>query len=326
MVSALFALAAFSTLGFVYSQNAMHQANIESAHRAGVMGSQFKQALRALIVNDGAGIATGTFTGVGWLKDSGSCAGATGSSRYLPCEFPNFLPLNLAYQTVVTSVGGVVTATVTFGVPSLGGNTAPTLAGEVVAAINGTALDYSTPATQTYYAASNDVTTGAITMIVTNAPENLEFLKRDGSVLPTADFDWNNFSIRNVDDVELNGTLTAQDGVITGIQIDGSFDARLTRAVYDVRINRSGDFVNKPICPSGSTAQIFVAAASAPTGEAMLVTNSSGAPVAGDVKRFRTVADSYPTRWQVWLELFISSSWVRMAAAEGDLRSTIKCT
>ncbi len=124
----------------------------------------------------------------------------------------------------------------------------------------------------------------------------------------------------------LNGTITAQDGLITSTQIDGSLDALLSRAVYDVRINQSGDIVTKPTCPAGATAQIFVAAASAPTGEAMLVTNSSGASVPGDIKRFRANADSFATTWQVWVEVFISGSWVRLAASEGDVRSTIKCT
>jgi len=209
LIASLFALSVFSVLGFVATQNSIQQARVDAAHRAGTMGAQFKQALRALIAREGTGVTTGAFTGTNWLKDSGSCAGATGSARYLPCEFPNFLPLELAYSTVVTSAGGVVTATVSFGTPSVGGNSKPTLAGEVVSAINGTASDYSTPATQTYYAANNNVTTGAISLVVTNAQENLEFVKVNGTSTITGNHDWNNFSISNLRNLGVNGAVTA---------------------------------------------------------------------------------------------------------------------
>jgi len=220
LIASLFALSVFSVLGFVATQNSIQQTRIDAAHRAGTMGAQFKQALRALIAREGTGVTTGTFTGTNWLKDSGSCAGATGSARYLPCEFPNFLPLELAYSTVVTSAGGVVTATVSFGTPSVGGNSKPALAGEVVAAINGTAADYSTPATQTYYAANNNVTTGAISLMVTNAQENLEFVKVNGTSTITGDHDWNNFSISNLRNLGVNGTVTA--GTVTATSINAT--------------------------------------------------------------------------------------------------------
>ncbi len=209
LIGSLAAMAVLSTLGYVVVQDRMHESRQDAAELAGTMGAQFKQALRALIAREGTGLPTGTFTGVNWLKDSGSCAGATGSARYLPCEFPAQLPLGLSYRTVVTSAAGVVTATVTFGTPSVGGNTHPTLAGRVVSAINGTSADYSTPATQTYYAATNNVTTGAISMVVTNSQENLEFVKVDGSSTISGNHDWNNFSISNLRNLGVNGTVTA---------------------------------------------------------------------------------------------------------------------
>lgn len=209
LIGSLAAMAVLSTLGYVVVQDRMQESRQDAAELAGTMGAQFKQALRALIAREGTGLPTGTFTGVNWLKDSGSCAGATGSARYLPCEFPALLPLGLSYRTVVTSAAGVVTATVTFGTPSVGGNTHPTLAGRVVSAINGTSADYSTPATQTYYVATNNVTTGAVSMVVTNSQENLEFVKVDGSSTISADHDWNNFSISNLRNLRVNGTVTA---------------------------------------------------------------------------------------------------------------------
>tara|TARA_B100000446_G_C10551574_1_gene340605 strand:- start:326 stop:1507 length:1182 start_codon:yes stop_codon:yes gene_type:complete len=217
LIASLAAMAVLSTLGYVMVQDRMQESRQEAAELAGTMGAQFKQALRALIAREGTGLPTGTFTGVNWLKDSGSCAGATGSARYLPCEFPALLPLGLSYRTVVTSAAGVVTATVTFGTPSVGGNTHPTLAGRVVSAINGTSADYSTPATQTYYAATNDVATGAISMVVSNSQENLEFVKVDGTSTITADHDWNNFSISNLRNLSVNGAVAAATVSATSI-------------------------------------------------------------------------------------------------------------
>lgn len=217
LIGSLAAMAVLSTLGYVVVQDRMQESRQEAAELAGTMGAQFKQALRALIAREGTGLPTGTFTGVNWLKDSGSCAGATGSARYLPCEFPALLPLGLSYRTTVTSAAGVVTTTVTFGTPRVGGNTHPTLAGRVVSAINGTSADYSTPATQTYYAATNNVTTGAISMVVTNSQENLEFVKVDGSSTISGDHNWNNFSISNLRSLVVNGAVSAATVSATSI-------------------------------------------------------------------------------------------------------------
>ncbi|MBY4677947.1 hypothetical protein [Marinobacterium arenosum] len=123
------------------------------------------------------------------------------------------------------------------------------------------------------------------------------------------------------------GTATMVDGQLTGVQIDGAFNAVLSHAVYDQRINRSGDTVNKPTCPSGSTPQIFVAAASVPTGEGMMIVDSSGVSRSGSIQRFRTSADDLGSQWQVWAEVYLDSTgWIKLHSSEGDLRSSIKCT
>ena len=122
------------------------------------------------------------------------------------------------------------------------------------------------------------------------------------------------------------GDVSMNDGTLESVQIEGAFDAQLSRAVYDQRINQSGDVVDQPTCPTGMNPQIFVAAASVPTGDAMIITDSGGATHTGNVIRFRTTAVDLGAQWQVWAEVFMNSSWVRLAAAEGDVRSSIKCT
>ncbi|WP_415913049.1 prepilin-type N-terminal cleavage/methylation domain-containing protein [Neptuniibacter sp. QD37_11] len=122
-----------------------------------------------------------------------------------------------------------------------------------------------------------------------------------------------------------SGNIKMFSAEVGSVLIDGSSPAQLGAAVFDQRINRSGDYVNKPICPPGRTPQIFVAAASVPTGSAMLVGTTSGT-IAGDVKRFRTTAENVGTRWRVWAEVFMNSRWYKLNAADGDLRSSIKCS
>ncbi len=134
----------------------------------------------------------------------------------------------------------------------------------------------------------------------------------------------NNTSIAG--ELTVAGTGTLHNAVITGVQVAGVAPAHATHAVYDQRLNRSGDVVDKPTCPAGSVAQIFVAAASVPTGDGVVVTSSVGAHVSGDIKRFRTTADDLGAQWQVWAEVFMNDGWIPLAAAEGDLRSSIKCT
>ncbi|MGM8229165.1 hypothetical protein ACSV5M_21490 [Cellvibrio sp. ARAG 10.3] len=207
-ITAAVALIVFGTLMAIQTREMVNKSRSDSAEMAGVLAAQFKHALRAMIAERGTGAPTGTFTGVSWLKRSGSCAGATGSAAYLPCEFPQHLPLGLSYRTVVSVSSSTVTASVQLGAPSASGEVWPHLAGIIVTAINGASNDYVTPATQTYHVASHHLTSGAIAMTVSNAPENLEFLKKDGTVRPTGNFNWNNFSITNVRNLQANGTLS----------------------------------------------------------------------------------------------------------------------
>lgn len=226
------ALVVFGTLMFIQTQETINKSRADSAKMAGVLAAQFKHALRAIIAERGTGIPTGTFAGVNWLKHSGRCPGASGSAAYLPCEFPQHLPLGLSYRTVVSVSAGTVTASVQLGAPTASGEVWPHLAGIIVTAINGAANDYVTPATQTYHVASHHLTSGAITMTVSNAPENLEFLKKDGSVRPTADFNWNNFSINNVRNLQANGNLS--------IGGTGSFGSTLTAPHVNATSTLSG--------------------------------------------------------------------------------------
>jgi len=123
-----------------------------------------------------------------------------------------------------------------------------------------------------------------------------------------------------------DGFLSIEDGVVEGTKVNGSFDALLSRAVFDYRVLESGDTVTKPSCPASSTPQIFAAASSVPVGEGMYIQIYGGGSVAGDVKRFRARADDLGSQWQVWAEAYISGTWRKLAGSDGELRAAIKCT
>lgn len=229
LISAGVAVTVFGILMAIQASQHVSKSRNDAAKSAGVLAGQYKNALRAAVAREGTALATGTYTGTGWLKRAGACTGASGSQAYLPCEFPSHLPLGLAYRTTVSVSGAVVRARVSLGAPESGGETYPYLAGNIVTAINGASNDHVTPVTQTYHVAEHD-TAGNITITVSNGPENNEYLKRDGSVRPTDNFDWGGFDLTNVDRIDANrlnansintGSMTAT-GSIRGSTIYGT--------------------------------------------------------------------------------------------------------
>ncbi len=214
-IALAFSLLVLSAISLNLLKEWIEESRHEAADTAGVMAAQVKHALRAAIAEQGTGLTPGTYQGTAWLKDSGSCASGTGSRPYLPCAFTDRLPLELSYSTVVSVTGTTVSATVTLGAPTSNGEVFPSLGGVVSTAINGSSNDYVTPATQTYHVANHNKITGVVTFAVTNSIENLEFLKKDGTVLPTNDFNWNNNDITNIahlgaNTIQATSTVTAE--------------------------------------------------------------------------------------------------------------------
>ncbi|ODS23568.1 hypothetical protein AB835_08115 [Candidatus Endobugula sertula] len=197
----------FSTLTWLWIQQQMEQFKDSAADQSGVYAAQFKHALQSKLTQDGVGITTGTFTGTAWLKDSATCTAGTGTLQHLPCAFPDNLNFDLSYSTVVTVSGGIATLTTSLGAPMYRGQANSSIAGRIVSAINGANSAYSTPVTQAYFVASHDMSTGVITITVTSSA-NLDYLRPDGTVLPTADFNWNGNGITGIDNLSSNTLST----------------------------------------------------------------------------------------------------------------------
>lgn len=256
------AILVFSALSWMLVQQQMESAKDDAANQAGVYAAQFKHALQSKLSQDGVGIATGTFTGTDWLKDSATCTAGTGSMQHLPCAFPDAIAFGLSYSTTVSVAGGIATLQTSLGAPVYRGDVKPSIAGRIVSAINGANSAYSTPITQVYFVANHDLVTGAITMTVTNS-QNLDYLKPDGSVFPTANFDWNNYNISNVNTLSANtvsaNSLSGNSASITGSVSAGSvtassyiFNSSVTVGTVcsglQIRVDASG---NPTSCVSG---------------------------------------------------------------------------
>jgi len=236
------ALFVFSVMTWLLYQQDLERFKDDSANQAGVYAAQFKHALQSKLSQDGVGIAAGTFTGTAWLKDSATCTSGTGTMQHLPCTFPDNIAFGLSYTTVVSVSGGIVTMQTALGAPTYRGDVKPSISGRIVAAINGANSAYSTPITQVYFVANHDLVTGAITMTVTNS-QSLDYLKPDGTVFPTANFNWNNYDINNVGTLSATtaniDTLNATTGNISIIR-DGSnyLDADGVSSLNTVSMNR----------------------------------------------------------------------------------------
>jgi hypothetical protein len=216
------ALFVFSVMTWLLYQQDLERFKDDSANQAGVYAAQFKHALQSKLSQDGVGIATGTFAGTAWLKDSATCTSGTGTMQHLPCTFPDTIAFGLSYSTTVSVAGGIATLQTSLGAPVYRGDVKPSISGRIVAAINGANSAYSTPITQVYFVANHNLVTGAITMTVTNS-QNLDYLKPDGSVLPTANFDWNNYDISNVrtlnaETISTTGDITAAGDITSAGQ------------------------------------------------------------------------------------------------------------
>jgi len=227
------ALFVFSVMTWLLYQQDLERFKDDSANQAGVYAAQFKHALQSKLSQDGVGIATGTFIGTAWLKDSATCASGTGTMQHLPCTFPDTIAFGLSYSTTVSVAGGIATLQTSLGAPVYRGDVKPSISGRIVAAINGANSAYSTPITQVYFVANHNLVTGAITMTVTNS-QNLDYLKPDGSVFPTANFDWNNYDISNVNSLSANtvnaNSFAGSSASITGGVTAGSVSANSVTA------------------------------------------------------------------------------------------------
>ncbi|WP_422452216.1 hypothetical protein [Endozoicomonas sp. ALC066] len=237
------------------------------AYVTGKNAGQVNSAIRSYIAENGLNTPAATYNNITWLKSASDCGGsATGTEGYLPCNFPEALALGLSYQIDITNTAGRVESVMELGVPHDSAEYVPYLSGQVVSGARGADVMSIAPGVGNTYFTAQDNEDGFITLTASNDPGNDIYLKKDGSVLPTADFDWNNKSITNVAEVEADNieassmvtsptittdTITSSD---TTKKIDFLGNSVLTGVEMDRTILRDYQAVDDPCLEPGQLA------------------------------------------------------------------------
>ncbi|WP_211831034.1 hypothetical protein [Kistimonas asteriae] len=239
------------------------------AEHSGKMAGQVNNAIRAYIAERGSSApASATYTSLGWLKDAATCSGATGTMAFLPCDFPETLDLGLTYRITVTNTAGRILSTMTLGIPNDSTENLPYLSGQVVTGAKGSdVLSLAPGVSNTYYTVADDAN-GNVRLTASNDPATDMYLRKDGTVLPTADFDWNNHRIDNISDLAVNNTISAGSDITSGrnvtatgymsgssfidrddsnYYVDPSADSRVENLDANMIVLR-GDFVEGTAC------------------------------------------------------------------------------
>ncbi len=244
-------------------------------------------AIRRKVTLEGDTIATGYHANTNWLKHT-SCPGGLGTATemYLRCDFRDLTDTGFEYSSTIVNAGGIIKVTTNYFDPVnlklTGIGPRPDILNLIIQTVNGGDISTQTPANQAWFNISSNAD-GNLISVVSNEVSLEEWLRRDGSVLPSADFDWNDNAITNVSNLGVNGDVQARTFVDSDdpeylVDPDGksklnnlvisedifieSLDGYLTNLIVHNRSIISQDgFVPEPTCPHGSP-QIFGSAVS----------------------------------------------------------------
>ena len=299
---------------------------------ANLLGEHNK-AIRQLVAQEGVGVVAAIYANTNWLKST-VCPGGLAAEPYLRCDFPEQSEMALTFTTTVTNIAGTVTATTIYGSPYRRppNLSRPDLAGRVTRIVNGGDISTQTPINQSWFNLSHDINTAVITGVVANTVRIEEWLRRDATVLPTADFDWDGFAIENLSTVQASTFVDREDGTflidadtinsrVSGLRVENdifieSLGEWLTNLVNHHRdIVRQGGFIPEPTCPNG-TGGIY-------GGVVSIAQNSlNPRPMSG----FETYALPVPGGWQVFAQAHSGTSFTSPPATVVRIQALTYCS
>ncbi|WP_415913014.1 prepilin-type N-terminal cleavage/methylation domain-containing protein [Neptuniibacter sp. QD37_11] len=241
LIELIMSLAIMAIGVLLFVQHEQHQMRMALAKVTGKQLFEYHNAIKSYAISKSlnpTGIATGTFTGVDWLKDS-SCGG-TASTSFLRCDFQEITPFGkLSFEATVS------TATTPAGeeLISITSNTTPFTYGGIprgdlagVAAISASGQSsLFTPVSASFGNISSDPSTAKITMTAYNSPvAQSVWLKVDGSNPMEGKI---RFSSPNDEERNLNGVnrITAEDGgslILGGGILSGKFISEYDTEIF----------------------------------------------------------------------------------------------
>ena len=219
LMEMLVVLAIVASITLQRMQTDMQDAREASARANATKMATYVSAVRKFAAEN-PGAATGTQTGVDWLRDS-SCGGSA-SKPYLPCGTGMTLSYGQTYTANIASAGSGLQIDVTFGAPEIGGDPKPKLAAIMASNANGATGTAQDPSQDTFFSFDADVSTGEVTATVNSNASLDSWLRRDGSNKMAGDLDMDDNEIQNAEKVTSNATGVAFDAPQGSINIDAA--------------------------------------------------------------------------------------------------------
>lgn len=175
-----------------------------------------------------------TYSGISWLQNT-SCGGSA-DSDYLPCTYSSALPFDLSYQTAITVAGPDITATITYGPNSM------TYRGrwrlDLAESARGRAIENQVGGlrlSQDFILTGANILQSTVSTVGATEP----WLRIDGSNSPTADIDWNNHSITNLDCVDFGDGSICTNGA-GYMTVTATGDVRISDNLFVNNITANG--------------------------------------------------------------------------------------
>lgn len=198
-----------SSLAVTYATLSRNDSLDKLAYSSGKEAGQVNNAVRAYISRNSDTINNGDRkSGLKWLKSRTECGGsAQADFSYLPCDFPEKLPLGLAYDNIrfKKDASGSISSEMILGIPNDSVEDIPYLSGQIVSGAKGVSTLNADPdfGGRVYFDARDDGN-GQVTLTASNAAGSDLYLRADGSVKPTDNFDWNGKSLSNISKIQSN--------------------------------------------------------------------------------------------------------------------------
>lgn len=304
------------------------------AQADGAKVAEYNLAVASWVSAHQPNVPLGHFEGSEWLKNAADCPGGTGDANYLPCAWDPLTNYGLAWSTDVTvQANGAVLATTALGPArkpdqAIQGGYGGQIAKSARAYVGTGRYAVEAHNLSGYARYEIDSATGNLFAYVDVAASDSPYLRRDGSNAMQGDLQMGGHDVRNARDVLANRDLSAgRDVWANGSGLGG--DVKIANTLVSPAVNSTGvislanagqgrtyieneGYVNKPTCPGGRRAQVFMVPGQ------IVSANNLAEPIGAIDLKYQD--DPIFDRWQVWYVIYTPTypTGVPPSAARGS--------
>ncbi len=268
LIELMVAIAILGLLSVWFMQDAVRESENTQAKQIGKLMVTYVNATRGYLSDNAAAIAAlatpVTYASSSWLKSTSCPTPGTAAKAYLPCDFPDTLPLGVTLSaTKQAGIGGRAEINTKTSVISVSATTREDLAGVATMAANGEPLTGPSVLSNiiaTRFTHGTGANAGRVLASVSNAPTTDAWLRTDGSNAMAANLNMGGNSITGAANISASGNISTTGGNITTdngfIRAKGDGTTRsdpATGSTYktgDIAAY-GGDVVAKPISSGG---------------------------------------------------------------------------